>query len=250
MNRLIYAEALKLRSTRSFYLITLGALALILITIAILSTAGSFKPGDQPVRLTLAVVGVVQTLALVLGVLSVTGEFRYGTITPALLITPKRIPLLVAKLVTLVLAGFAFGLLAFGVAAAIVLPVLAQRGVASQVDGAQIAGIIIGGTVATGLFAALGIGIGAIVRNQAGAIIAALLILYAIEPLLTILPGIGNAVQTYGFGGLSSAASGTTPLHATAHILGQAPAGLALAGYAAVFLFAGAVLLRRRDITE
>jgi len=87
-----------------------------------------------------------------------------------------------------------------------------------------------------------------VVRNQVGAIIAGLALIYVIEPILTILPGIGNAAQTYGLGGLSSAASGTTPLHAGAHILAQMPAALLLAAYALAFLVAGAALLRRRDV--
>jgi len=42
-------------------------------------------------------------------------------IIPAVLITPRRTPLLAAKLVTLTAAGLAFGLLATGAAAAICL---------------------------------------------------------------------------------------------------------------------------------
>lgn len=250
MIRLIRAEARKLRTTRTFYTMVIGAIALIAIGTTTLAMVGSFSPGDHPARQILAVAGVAQTFALVLGVLAVTNEFRHGTITSVLLITPKRTPVLVAKLVTLAIGGLIFGLLAFGGAAAITLPVLSLRHVSTQVDGANVAAIIIGGTVATGLFAALGVGIGAVIRNQVGAIIAALAVIYAVEPVLTILPGIGNAVQTYGFGGVSSAASGTTPLHASAHILSQGPAIAVLAAYAAVFFVGGAGMLRTRDITE
>ena len=249
MNRLIRAEALKLRSTRTFCAVTLGALALIAIATTTLSAASTFHPGDNPARQTLAVAGVAQTFALVLGVLAVTNEFRHGTITSALLITPKRTPLLTAKLVTLAIAGLTFGLLAFGGAAAITLPVLSLRHVATHVDGANVAAIIIGGTVATALFAALGVGVGAIIRNQAGAIIAALAVIYVVEPVLTILPGIGNSAQTYGLGGLASAASAPPRCTQPAHILAQTPAALLLAAYALVLLAAGGALLLRRDIT-
>jgi ABC-2 type transport system permease protein len=248
MNRLIHAEALKLRSTRTFYAVTLGALALIVVAVTAMSAANSFHTGDSPARETLAIAGLAQTFALVLGVLAVTGEFRHGTISSALLITPKRTPVLTSKLITLSLAGLVFGLVAFGCATAIVMPVLSLRGVASQVDATDIIAIIAGGTVATALFAALGVGVGTVVRNQAGAIIAAFALVYVIEPILTILPGVGNAAQTFGLGGLASAASRTTPLHAGAHILAQGSAVLLLAAYALAFLAAGAALLRRRDI--
>jgi ABC-2 type transport system permease protein len=250
MIRLVRAEARKLRTTRTFYAIVIGALAIIASGTTSLSLAGSFSLGDQPARQVLAVAGIAQTFALILGVLAVTNEFRHGTITSALLVTPKRTPVLVAKLVTLAIGGLVFGLIAFGGAAAITMSILHERHVVTHVTTGNVVAIVIGGTLATGLFAALGVGIGAVIRNQVGSIIAALALLYVIEPILTILPGISNAAQTYGLGGISSAASGTTPLHATAHILSQAPAVLVLAVYAAVLLVAGTGILRVRDVTE
>jgi ABC-2 type transport system permease protein len=250
MIRLIRAEARKLRTTRTFYAMVIGALAIIAVGTTSLSLAGSFNLGDQPVRQILSVAGVAMTFALILGVLAVTTEFRHGTITSALLVTPKRTPVLVAKLVTLVIGGLLFGLIAFGGAAAITMSILTARHVVTHVTTGNVVAIVIGGGLATALFAALGVGIGAVVRNQVGSIIAALALLYVIEPVLTILPGISHAVQTYGLDGLSSAASASTPLESTAHVLSQAPALLLLAAYAAVFLFGGTGVLRARDVTE
>src|SRR5580692_2194553 len=103
MIRLIHAEAIKLRSTRTFYLITFGALVMIAIAAAVLTAAGSFAHGDQPVRDALAIAALGQTFAIVLGVMAVTGEFRHRTITATLLITPKRARLIVAKTVVVFL---------------------------------------------------------------------------------------------------------------------------------------------------
>jgi len=145
MIRLIHAEAIKLRSTRTFYLITFGALVMIAIAAAVLAAAGSFAHGDQPVRDALAIAALGQTFAIVLGVMAVTGEFRHRTITAALLITPKRARLIVAKTVVVFLAGLAFGLVAFAGTVAIVLPILSARHIASDVSGTQIAEIMTGG---------------------------------------------------------------------------------------------------------
>ena len=90
---------------------------------------------------------------------------------------------------------------------------------------------------------------GAIIRDQAGAIIAVLALLYVAEPLLGFIPGLGTAIQRYGLGGLAAAATRTTGFPASAHLLGQPAAALILAGYATAALLAGAALLRRRDIT-
>lgn len=250
MSRLIYAEALKLRTTRTFYLLTLCALLIVAVAGAALIGAGTFGPTEQPVRDALAVAALSQTFAVVIGVLVVTGEFRYGTITSAFLITPKRLPLLAAKVITCALAGLVFGALAFGAVVGIALAILPLRGITNGMTGTHIAGMILGGAVATALVAVLGVGLGTVVRNQAGAIVLTLGFLYALEPLLTILPGIGNAIATYGFGGLSSAASGSPPLRSSGQLLSPVPACLLLALYAGVFVVAGAILMRRRDIGE
>jgi ABC-2 type transport system permease protein len=249
MNKLIKAERLRLRNTRSFWAITVGVLTLIAAGVTAIAAASSFTPGDNPARQALSLAGLAQTLALVLGVLAVTSEFRHETITRALLITPRRTPLLVAKLVVLAATGLVIGLVAFGEAAAIALPVLGARHVASQVDGASVAGIIAGGAIAAALAGALGVGIGAVVRNQAGAIIAALGLLYVLEPLLSLIPGIGSGAAEFGIGGLASGASGTAGFPSSAHLLGQAPAVALLGGYALAVLIAGTMLFRRRDIT-
>ncbi|MGH8986968.1 MAG: ABC transporter permease, partial [Acidimicrobiales bacterium] len=118
MNALIRAEILKLRSTRTSWALALGALGLVVVAVTAMSVASQFTPGDHPARQALALAGPVQTFALLVGVLAVTSEFRYGTITPALLIIPRRTPLLGAKLITLTAAGVVLGLVAFGGAAA------------------------------------------------------------------------------------------------------------------------------------
>jgi hypothetical protein len=91
--------------------------------------------------------------------------------------------------------------------------------------------------------------VGTIIRNQAGAIIAVLALLYVAEPLLGFIPHLGTAVQQYGLGGLAAAATHTIGFPASAHLLAQPAAALVLAGYTTIALLAGAALLKRRDIT-
>jgi ABC-2 type transport system permease protein len=249
MTRLIRAEALRLASTRTYWLLAAGAIALIAGGVATTAAATSFTPGPSPARTVLAIAGLAQTVALIAGALSVTGEFRHKTITPAVLITPRRSPLLAAKLITLAAAGLAFGLTATGMATAITLPLLAARHIPAGVSATGATAIIAGGAIATALAAALGVGAGAIIRNQAGTVIAVLALLYVAEPVLGFIPGLGPAVQRYGLGGLAAATTQSVGFPASAHLLGQPGAALILAGYAAAALLAGAALLRRRDIT-
>jgi len=248
MTRLIRAEALRLTTIRAYWLLAIGAAALIASGVAATAAATSFTPGPSPARSVLSIAGLAQTVALIAGVLSVTGEFRHKTITPAALITPRRAPLLAAKLITLAAAGLAFGLAATATASAITLPLLAARHVPADLTGSGVAAVIVGGGIATALSAAIGIGVGAIIRNQAGAIIAVLALLYVAEPLLGFIPHLGTAVQQYGLGGLAAATTDTIGFPASAHLLGQPAAALVLAAYATLAMLVGAALVKRRDI--
>ena len=217
--------------------------------IAPAAAATSFTPGTNPARSVLAIAGLAQTVALIAGALSVTGEFWHKTITPAVLITPRRTPLLAAKLITLAAVGLVFGLAATGMAATITLPLLAARHIPAGVSATGIAAIIVGGAIATALAAALGVGVGAIIRNQAAAITAVLALLYIAEPLLGFIPHLGTAIQQYGLGGLAAAATRSAGFPPGARLLGQPAAALILASYATAALLAGTALLRRCDIT-
>ena len=112
--------------------------------------------------------------------------------------------------------------------------------------GGDAAELIIGGAVAGGLFAALGVGIGALVRNQVGAIIGALGWIFLVEPLLGIIPGASDTISRWFPSGAAAATAGMSALDDP---LGQLPAALLLAAYALLFAAAGAALMRRRDIS-
>jgi len=249
MTRLLHAETLRLATTRSYWLLAAGTVALIAGGTGATAAAASFTAATSPARATLAIAGLAQTVALLAGALSFTSEFRHKTITPTVLIAPLRTPLLVAKLITMAATGLAFGLASTGMATAITLPLLAARHIPAGISGTQAAAIIAGGGVATALSAALGVGVGAIIRNQVGAVVTVLALLYVAEPLLGFIPHAGTAVQKYGLGGLAAAATHTTGFPATAQLFGQGAAVLILAAYAAAVLLAGAALLRHRDIT-
>jgi len=248
MRALIAAEALKLRTTRTFFALTLGSLAVSLAVTAAIGAAGEVERQIPAGRQALAAAGIVQIAAGILGILAITSEFRHGTVTPTLLVTPDRRRLVVAKLVVHLLAGLALGLLSFGLGAAIALAALDARGIPSGLSGGEVLATIAGGAAGTALFAAVGLGVGALLRNQVGAIVLTLAWLYALEPLLTLVPGIGDAVKTYGFAALSSGLSDTAAADPEADLLAQLPAGVLLAAYALVLLAAGAAVLRRRDI--
>jgi ABC-2 type transport system permease protein len=243
MTRLVSSELFKLRTTRTFYGLVGGALGLVLAIVILVSALVSFSSSDRPLNDMMGVAGLVQAFVLVLGILSVTSEFRHGTITPSLLVVPDRVKLVLAKLLASVLTGLVLGLVATGLVALIV------KGIGSVRDydtSGDVLKLVVGGTLATALYAALGVGLGALVRNQVGAIVGSLVYLFVIEALVGIIPGLDDFVPKYGLGGVSNGLSGTDN---GSEVLGQLPAGLLFAAYCAVFLVAGLALMRRRDIT-
>ena len=246
MSRALAAELFKLRTTRTSWGVTLGPLALVVIISTIAALAGDFAPDDHESEL-LEIAGLVQIFALVLGILIVATEFRHGTITPSLLAVPDRTRLVLAKLLAALGAGALLGLLAGTLCAVIVLPVLSARDVDVIDSGtSEVLELIAGNLAASALFAAVGVGLGALLRNQVGAIIGALGWIFLVEPLLGIIPGFDDVISKWFPSGAANATAGTA---SSDDALGQVSAGLLLAAYAAAFVAAGIVIVRRRDVS-
>ena len=114
MTRLIGAELFKMRTTRTFY----GARRQLARAWSCCSTIPSarssdFQPDEELLdRPAFFLAGLLQVFTLLLGILTVTNEFRHGTITPSLLVVPNRATLMLAKLVgRAARSGWSLGLL-------------------------------------------------------------------------------------------------------------------------------------------
>jgi len=247
MTRLIGAELFKLRTTRTFYGLTGISIGLMFLLVGAISIFSTFHSGDKPLADLMSAGFLVQAITLVLGVLAITSEFRHGTITPSLLVEPNRARLVLAKLGASLLVGLALGLLVTLMIAGIVSLFGSIRGFDTGATGTDVINLIVGGTLAAGLYAALGVGIGALVRNQVGAIIGVLVWLFVLEGLIGLIPGLKDIVPKYGLNGVRAGLSGQE--NTGNDLLGQVPAGAILVGYVLVFGAAGIALMRKRDIT-
>jgi hypothetical protein len=67
-----------------------------------------------------------------LGAISITGEFRTGTMRPTFLVTPRRTRVVAAKAVASMLAGLGVGLVAAALTAGAEVVGLAARGIESS----------------------------------------------------------------------------------------------------------------------
>jgi ABC-2 type transport system permease protein len=250
MTNLVSSELFKLRTTRTFYALMGASLALVLLPTIPVSAFVTFSDSDKPVEVLLFFLGgLVQTFALLIGVLAVTNEFRHGTITPSLLVAPQRVKLMTAKLLASLLVGLIMGVVATGLIIAIVGFFASTRDFANPGDKFA---MFVGGSLTTALYAALGVGIGALIRNQVGAVVGALVYIFVIEPIvggvLSLWNAVDNIMPRYSLGAVSNALSDVNA-DDSSDLLGQLPGGLLLALYAAIFLVIGFVLTQRRDIT-
>lgn len=241
MSSALRAEVLKLRTTRT----TVGLASVMagLALLAVILHALSFSPKDLVAELRVLGFGVSlgAVFAGLAGALSLTTEVRHGTIRPTFLGIPRRGRVLWAKAITSMATGAAFGLIATAVAAAVGSAILAGRGLPIYLGGADYALLVIGGTAAGALWGVIGLGLGAVVRNQVAVVVAIFVWVEIVENLLTdSVPGASKFLP----GALGEAIAGqrTGTLHSPA--LGA----LLLAAYAAVVIAVGRRAVVRRDV--
>jgi ABC-2 type transport system permease protein len=203
MTALIRAELRKLRSTQVWFWLLLASVALTALSVVgqIAGTSSNADLSDH-VHDTLAAANAGYIAVFVLGVLSVTTEFRYQTITPTVLATPSRWRLIGAKLITFALVGVGFALVCVIVELAVALPWLDARGINVSVKDNYTAVVAVFTVVS--LLALVGLGAGALLRNQIVAVVVGLLFLLLIDNIILIIPGVKYA---YPFlpGGLTTA---------------------------------------------
>jgi len=151
---------------------------------------------------------------------------------------------MIAKLGTVLGAGILAGLAYVAVNAGLALPLFSSReGNLPAID--EILSIYAGVVVSFSLLCAFGLGVGAIVRNQVGAIIAALAFFFVLSPLPELLPGdIGIYFPAQAIGSLHGLEE------ATEDGLGQVAGGLVLTAWSAGLVLVGTLLIRRRDLSE
>lgn len=244
MSALLRAEVLKLRTAPTLLslLAAMLGLSLLVVTLHALGLS-SAKVGTHSSQLLVLgeggiVVGVI--FAGLLGAMSLTGEVRHGTIRPTFLTTPQRARVLAAKATVSLGTGLALGVVVCAVAAAVGTALISRR-VPIALDGGDYLRLLGGGAAASALWAVIGLGLGAIVRNQVAAVVAIVVWLLFIENVLTdSLPDVSRFMP--GALGQAIAAPRTGTLDS------PALAALLLAGYAIVAAFVGARVTMRRDV--
>ena len=195
---------------------------------------------------------IAQTLALVIGVLAITTEYRHKTITSTYLAEPRRGKVVAAKLVTS--AGWG-GTTAVGAGAACLvlgLCVVAAGIGTPNVMLTEFRHVFPGVLLAAMLFAVYGVGLGALLRNQVLALVVGIGFTAVIEPIIVgIFPDQGEYLPGQAAQALESVTANARNFGSTGvtHLLPWWGGGVMLIVYGVVFSVAGSLTTIRADVT-
>jgi ABC-2 type transport system permease protein len=269
--KIVRAEWLKLRTTAVPWV--LGAIAIIINGLLILviflnhgSNAGGFGGGGggdngqtlltgpnypHTVQQLRNLVGSGFTgylLALLLGVLMVTTEFRHKTVTTAFLITPVRPIMVGGKLLMAAIAGIGLALIMLVTAVIGGGLTLISLGGSFSALLHQVPAVAPGMILVFVLFAILGVGIGSLLTNQVAAIMVTLGWFIILEGILVSL--VNGAARWVPTGAAEAAANISRSRTGISSLLFNWWQGsLLIVAYGLVFAVVGSYILTRRDIT-
>jgi ABC-2 type transport system permease protein len=235
---LVHGELIKVRTTRTALGFGAAAVLLVLAVVLLSILAGDPVSIDDK-RDALNVGGVLSVPLLLFGIVGATGEYRHRTIAPAVLIAPDRARLTVARLVAYVLTAAAVGVAMVAVALAIGVPLLGSQPGPDLASG-DFTRVVAGGILTAMLAAAVGVGVGVLVRNQVAGVVGALLWMFILEPLA---PLISDGLVKFSLLNAAAAAGG-----GTAEDVSFAGGLAVLGAWAALFVAAGLLVERRRDV--
>ena len=246
MRPLLHAELLKVRTTRTF-----AALALVAVGISLLLTgliALLTEPTPDEVLVDVFQSDVSSLFIMILAIVGITGEWRHRTITSSLLAAPHRVRFLAAKTIAFAIAGLALSLLISVAVTALGFAILDSRDLPTP-DGGELVDLLARNAAVAALLGAFGVGVGALVRNQAIAIVGILVLAFVVEPVLS---GLAPAVERFGpIVGLPTALWNTDPEAGGlggVDLLAPGLAALAMLAWIGAAFAAGAALLRARDV--
>jgi ABC-2 type transport system permease protein len=195
--RVVNAEFLKVRTLRStFYTLGIAVLALSAIGILISWTTANdwnnMRPRRQanfnPLEDSLVGFHLAQLAIGVFGVLLIAGEYSTGMIRSSLAAVPKRLPMLWAKVLVGALITFCVTLPSTLIAFFVSQRLLSVRHIQTSWSAPNVPRTVIGVAMYLTVVVVLAIGLGALIRNVAGAIAALVGVLLVLPVIALALP--------------------------------------------------------------
>lgn len=242
----VHSELTKFLSVRSTVVLAAALGAVLPVFAVIVAATESLQPDDT--ILGASVLGgavIAQVLAASLGSVLVTGEYRTGMVLGTLTACPRRLVVLASK-----------ATVAGGVTFVVVLPSAAAAhgiGVVLLDDGGYATGdpfpALVGVAAAIASIAALGVGIGTVVRHSAGAVAAVVGVVLLPGLLAPLLGDVQRWIGGASLNGvLQKLTQSSDATNEAVGSLGAWPSLLVVAAYTAATIVGAVWVLRHRDI--
>jgi ABC-2 type transport system permease protein len=260
--RVLNSEFIKFRTLLST-LILLGSTIVVIVGVGALAAWGigqalqssSANPqrsaalaaqGDIAASAPSAGISFAQLILGSLAVLIISSEFTTGMARSTFTAVPKRIPAFVAKLVVVVVSAFLVTALSLYLAGLVAVPIFDQYGHTLDVSSGHYYRTLLINSVYVAAVAAIGMALGALIRNSAGGIMSLVGIFFVLPIALQIIQG-DFVKELRKFIPDSTLA----PMTAAEHLpdtLEAWQAALVLGAWVVVPLVLAGVMLKKRDV--
>lgn len=262
-----WSKLVSLRSTAWTAAVTVG---LTWVTAYLSANASSGDPGFEPLSSLSQGLVLSQLSMLVLGVLAGTGDFRAGGFRTTFTAVPRRLPVLMAKVLVTTLVGGVVAVVSLAALVLGVLPAARSRDIPLDLTAQWTPQVLLGSGLLLLGMALLGLAVGSLVRRTVLAVTAALALVFVLpvgfvlaadlasppqvgvstETVVTELDPVSTVMELMP----SNAAyrMTTTPDSAGpdgAPDLGPVGGGLVFAAWILLPLVAAGIRLRTRDLT-
>ncbi|MET9527288.1 ABC transporter permease subunit [Streptomyces coeruleorubidus] len=250
--RVVNMEWIKLRSLRStLYTLTITVALVIGLGLLFSSLVGSGQgPGEDdfgdPTSISLGGVMLASLAVAVLGVLMSAGEYATGSIRATLAAVPSRLPVLWGKVIVFAVVSFVLMFVAALGAFLAGQSVLSSRDMATAaLSDPGVFRALTGAAVYLTGAGLIGLAVGVLLRNTAGAITTVVGALFVLPGVIQLLPSSWNdAIGPYL---PSNAANAFMSVQTSGDSLSSGSGLAVFAVYVVVLLAGAAILLKRRD---
>jgi ABC-2 type transport system permease protein len=191
-------------------------------------------------------------LAMVVGIVAMGSEYRYGTLASSYLATPRRFHMLLGKAGALLIFGLIYGIVSVAAGMLVAIPFVLGNNGSFLLDQPETWRSIILGVCSIALWTMIGMGIGILIKNVLVAVVVGVLLGFLVEPIISVVFFLKRWDEL-----LNLMPSGATNamLEITSPVLfaGQHPtrwwlAGLILAAWCLLPALAGVLSAVRRDV--
>ena len=182
----------------------------------------------------------------VLGVLVITGEYSTGMIRSSLMAVPRRLPVLAAKVLVYATVALVLMLVATLISYFVTQAIVTEHHIQHGIGDPGALRVVLGNVLFLTVLGIMCVGLGAWIRNSAGALAAFVGLIFVLAGIVAILPAsLANALMPYL--PLNAGTAVATYRFENSHHLSPWGGFGLFCGYTLLILIGGAITLMRRD---